>query len=63
MLLGIEAKYARPFTYRLARLNGEPAVVQYVGDRVFAATFCETDGERLTALYRVMNPEKLRLVE
>ncbi|HET7457459.1 MAG TPA: RNA polymerase sigma factor SigJ [Gemmatimonadaceae bacterium] len=63
MLLGIEAKYARPFTYRLARLNGEPAVVQYVGDRVFAATFCETDGERLTALYRVMNPEKLRLVD
>jgi RNA polymerase sigma-70 factor (ECF subfamily) len=59
MLLGIEKKYARPFTYRLARLNGEPAVVQYVRGRVFGATFCETDGERVTAMYRVMNPEKL----
>ena len=62
MLLGIEAKYAHPFRYRMATLNGEPAVVQYVQGRVFAATFCETDGERITALYRVMNPEKLRLV-
>lgn len=62
MLLGIEAKYGHPFTYRMATLNGETAVVHYLGGRVFAATFCETDGERITALYRVMNPEKLGLV-
>jgi hypothetical protein len=26
---------------------------------VVAATFCETDGERVRAMFRVMNPEKL----
>jgi hypothetical protein len=26
---------------------------------VFAVTFCEVDGGRMSALYRVMNPEKL----
>ena len=46
MLLGIEAKYGHPFTYRMASLNGETAVVHYLGDRVFAATFCQSDGER-----------------
>jgi hypothetical protein len=63
MLVGIEAKWGHPFTYRLAHLNGEPAVVQYARGRLFGATFIETDGERVTALYRVMNPEKLRWVE
>ena len=62
MLLTIEMKYRHPFTYRLARLNGEPAVVQYLDGRLFSATFCKTDGDRIVALYRVMNPEKLRLV-
>jgi RNA polymerase sigma-70 factor (ECF subfamily) len=62
MLIGIEAKFAHPFTYRLARLNGEPAVVQYLRGRVFAATFCDTDGERISAMYRVMNPDKLTRV-
>lgn len=62
MVLAIEARYRRPFSYRLARLNGEPALVQHLGGKPFAATFCETDGERIVALYRVMNPDKLRQV-
>jgi len=49
----------KQFTYRVARLNGEPAVLEYVSGHVFAATFCETDGERILAMYRVLNPEKL----
>jgi hypothetical protein len=31
--------------------------------RVYAATFCQTDGERISAVYRVLNPEKLAHVE
>jgi hypothetical protein len=34
-------------------------VLEFVSGRVFAATFCETDGERVVAMYRVLNPDKL----
>lgn len=63
MLLGIEQKYGRPFTYRLRHMNGEPALVMYKDGQPFGVTYCETDGERILALYRVMNPEKLGEVE
>jgi len=59
MLAKLATKYAKRFTYRVVRLNGEPAVLEYEDGHVFAATFCETDGERLSAMYRVLNPEKL----
>ena len=59
MLAKIAAKYGKRFTYRVVRLNGEPAVLEYASGHLFAATFCETDGERLSAMYRVLNPEKL----
>lgn len=59
MLLGIERKYGHPFRYRIVELNGEPALVQDVSGDVFSSTFVETDGTRILALYRVMNPDKL----
>jgi RNA polymerase sigma-70 factor (ECF subfamily) len=59
MLAKLAAKYGKHFTYRVVRLNGEPAVLEYVSGHLFAATFCETDGEHLSAMYRVLNPEKL----
>ena len=63
MLIGIEAKYGHPFTYAIKIVNGEPALVSYTQGHVFAVTFCEIDGDRMTALYRVMNPDKLRGLE
>jgi len=59
LLLGVEEKYGRPFVYRVVRLNGEPALVQDLGPRVFSASFIESDGDRIMAMYRVMNPDKL----
>ena len=59
MLAKIAAKYASLFTYRLVRLNGEPAVLEYVSGRVVAADFCDADGDRVVSMYRVLNPEKL----
>jgi len=59
MLTKIAEKFGSSFTYRLAHLNGEPAVLEYRSGELFAATFCDTDGERLSAMYRVLNPEKL----
>ena len=62
MLLSLERKYGRPFTYRIAQVNAEPAILQTVHGALFSVTFMETDGERIVALYRVMNPDKLRRV-
>jgi RNA polymerase sigma-70 factor (ECF subfamily) len=59
MLHMFETKYGRPFTYSFQHLNGELAVVMHNKGDLFAVTFCETDGERITALYRVLNPDKL----
>lgn len=59
LLLGIEAKYHRPFTYTFTHLNGEVALMMHADGKLFGVTFCETDGDRITALYRVMNPDKL----
>ncbi|HEY4129847.1 MAG TPA: RNA polymerase sigma factor SigJ [Gemmatimonadaceae bacterium] len=59
LLLGIEAKYDRPFTYTFMHLNGEIALRMDADGKLFGVTFCETDGERIVALYRVMNPDKL----
>lgn len=63
MLLNIERKYAHPFRYAMTTVNGEPALAAYAGDALYALTFCRTDGERMTDLYRVMNPDKLRGIE
>jgi RNA polymerase sigma-70 factor, ECF subfamily len=57
--LKIAEKYRGRFTYRAAQLNGEPALLQYDGGKLFAAVFCETDGARIIAMYSVLNPEKL----
>ncbi len=62
LLRGIERKYDRPFTYRIAPLNGEWALVQYLGAVPFSVSFIGTDGERITAVYRVLNPDKLGAV-
>jgi len=59
MLLGIETKYSHPFSYRMGHMNGEPVVMMYRNGAVFGVTHCETDGDRIFALYRVMNPDKL----
>lgn len=44
----------------LVWLNGEPAIATWAGERLFSTLSAETDGERLTAFYAVVNPEKLR---
>ncbi|HEX6536421.1 MAG TPA: RNA polymerase sigma-70 factor [Gemmatimonadaceae bacterium] len=60
MLSGIERKFHWPFRYRLGHVNGEPALIQFRGDALFAVSCIDTDGERIRAVYRVMNPDKLR---
>lgn len=40
-------------------INGEPGLVMYLDDAPLATVSFETDGSSITALYTVLNPEKL----
>lgn len=61
-VLGIERKGRTRTRHEVAWINGEATVVTYVDGRLLCTTSIETDGERLVAFYRVLNPEKLRHV-
>ena len=58
-LLGIERKYPGVFTHEIIELNGQPAIGSYRDGVIQLATSFETDGERILAVYRVLNPDKL----
>jgi RNA polymerase sigma-70 factor (ECF subfamily) len=60
LLLGIEGKWGRVTRHTVQWINGEPAIVSYSGDQIFSVTSVESDGDRITAFYRVLNPEKLQ---
>jgi RNA polymerase sigma-70 factor (ECF subfamily) len=59
-LLGIENKWGDGTRHELAWINGEPAVATYANDQLIITTSIETDGDHITALYRVLNPDKLK---
>jgi RNA polymerase sigma-70 factor (ECF subfamily) len=61
-LLGIEGKWGRATRHEVQWINGEPAIVTSFGEQLHSTTSVESDGERITAFYRVLNPEKLRHV-
>jgi len=63
-LLAIERKIrGLLLTHRVVRLNGEPAIVTSRSGQVLGTTFIATDGDRIVAAYRILNPDKLRHVE
>jgi RNA polymerase sigma-70 factor (ECF subfamily) len=59
-LLGIETKWGQHTRHVVQWINGEPAIVSYFGEQLFSTMSVESDGERITAFYRMLNPEKLR---
>jgi RNA polymerase sigma-70 factor (ECF subfamily) len=63
LLRGLEAKWGHVVAHELATLNGMPAIVTRIDGRVFAATSFATDGARIVAAYRVLNPDKLRRLQ
>jgi RNA polymerase sigma-70 factor (ECF subfamily) len=62
MVLGWERKGRGFIRHEVAWINREPAIVTRVGSQVAFTTSTVTDGERFTAFYRVLNPDKLRHV-
>jgi RNA polymerase sigma-70 factor, ECF subfamily len=62
MLLGFDRKGRGILTHGLVWLNGEPTWVSWANGRVFSTTSIATDGARILAVYRMLNPDKLRHV-
>jgi RNA polymerase sigma-70 factor, ECF subfamily len=63
LVLGFERKTMRTHRHELALINGEPMIVTRGANGVRFITAAGTDGERLVAFYRMLNPDKLRYVE
>lgn len=57
--LGLEHKYPGLVTHEITELNGQPALASYHDGVMRMTTSFETDGERILAVYRVLNPDKL----
>ena len=44
---------------KILTINGEPGLIMYLDGTLFATVSFETDGNSITALYTVLNPQKL----
>lgn len=60
LLLGVARKFGRDRTRRLARLNGEPALLTFEDGVLTSTTTVDVEGERIRAVHTVRNPDKLR---
>lgn len=60
LVLGYERKGRGVVRHGITRLNGEPAWVRYVGDRLFCTTSIAIVDGRIGAFYTVLNPDKLQ---
>ena len=63
-LLGLLKKYAGKGIPGSApiEINGEPGLLLTLDGAIFSTVTIETDGERITAIYAVRNPEKLKRI-
>jgi RNA polymerase sigma-70 factor (ECF subfamily) len=63
-LLGVQRKFYVPTgaQRRMVRLNGEPTLLTFAAGRLMSTTSFATDGERILAVYNMLNPDKLRRV-
>jgi RNA polymerase sigma-70 factor (ECF subfamily) len=59
LFIRLEQKYPRHLTHEIIELNGQPAIGSYRNGVIAFATMFETDGDRILAVYRVLNPDKL----
>jgi len=61
-LAGVAGKWRGRVTYRATTLNGRPGYLTFLDGRLYAATSAAMDGDRIAALYTVLNPDKLHHV-
>ena len=54
------SKYPANIEAYLTKINGEPGVVEFMGNVAVTASTFEIEDGKVTAIYRVMNPDKLK---
>ncbi len=54
------AKHGTSFKNMLATINGDPGLLTFYEEKLFAATVFEFADGKISAMYRVMNPDKLK---
>jgi len=52
-----------PIVHRLQWLNGAPALLTWLGAKLVTVAWIETDGERISSIHSLRNPEKLARLE
>lgn len=52
-------RFGPHMAYRHALINGEPGLLRYVDGKIESAMALTTDGERITGIYAIRNPDKL----
>lgn len=52
--------HAGRITRELREINGEPGVVEFYDGQIFAVNTFSSENGKITAIYRVMNPDKLK---
>jgi RNA polymerase sigma-70 factor (ECF subfamily) len=53
----------KDFTMRVGLVNGEPGLHVHVAGRLAAAMAVDLDGDRIAAVYAVVNPDKLTVTD
>lgn len=49
--------------YELRTLNGAPALLTWLGERLFVATWIDCENDRITAIHAIRHPAKLARIE
>lgn len=64
-LLGVRSRARTPLQVRYRQVNGDPSAVLFAGDSPFAVLALDLtpDGDQVSAIYAVGNPDKLSRVE
>ncbi|MCD9185147.1 MAG: RNA polymerase sigma-70 factor [Pyrinomonadaceae bacterium] len=55
-------KYGESFKNLLYTINGELGVLTFIEGKIYSATTFEFENGKISAIYRVMNPEKLKQI-
>lgn len=59
MLLGVQQKLGAALEHQIVSLNRQPALLTLRNGMPYSATELDVDGERIRAIYRVLNPDKI----
>ena len=54
------AGHSDRITRELREINGEPGIVEFYDGQIFAVNTFSSENGKITAIYRVMNPDKLK---